>query len=800
MSAQEKMTTTNFVVPDTEVVSAVPPAPSTISSLYFAASTDKVSESIAKFLGKPKKLASGSFTGSDVSTSFPTYLLPTDMLRDPIYYEKVKGYLGIRATVVLTLQVNAERFQQGRYMLSAIPCGGAGASTKLTENTNLLSASLVQRTQIPHVEIDINTEKACVLRLPYAAYNDYYPLQLIDYANAQPVWYSVRIFPYKSLEAVVGSIDAKYTLWVHLEDVELIGQTIPSSLTQANFTKSKVKKSNTEKEADSAGVGPISGAAAKVSQAANILSVIPYIGMYASTVSWAADIVGSVASVFGFSSPINMSAVTRTSRNGFAYATSLDKVDQSIPLAASIKNEVVVFPGTSSTDEDEMAIAHFVSRPTWQATMPWLTSAIHDQLIARLEVGLFPLGSAHTIPLPILQQCYTPAQYLSTRFSKWRGTVCFKIKFVKTEFHTGRFAICFNPCALNYSYNSPAILAANQPYVHRDIIDISDITEYSFSVPFISEVPYLPTFVNDVNMYGHVELRVVDPLVSPDTVSPEVTLLIETWLADDAEFCVPRTIPHAFVDPVPVQLQGAIGDMSMHTPSLETAKTCIGERILSLRALGKRFYPVRRININQAVAARGVDCFIPFASSVYTWATVQSYDVYSDLFTDLSRMFLFSRGGVRLKCTRLNSVTTPMTVVAIPSGADVYTPFITGPPAAISVPSLSNSFYATDAGSYMITEAENNQQIEVAIPQYHYSHSRIGNQHSASEIYPYFVDTDITSRLETADTVVYAMQTLDTTILDPDAVNDLKICWYRALADDANFSFFICIPPMTTSL
>jgi hypothetical protein len=60
-------------------------------------------------------------------------------------------------TLKFTIAVNADPFQQGRYILAWVPLAGAahdGTKYGLTINQKL--CSLVQRTTVPHVEIDLN--------------------------------------------------------------------------------------------------------------------------------------------------------------------------------------------------------------------------------------------------------------------------------------------------------------------------------------------------------------------------------------------------------------------------------------------------------------------------------------------------------------------------------------------------------------------------------------------------------------------------------------------------------------------
>lgn len=785
----EQLETTNFVVSQQEVVSSIPKSLATTS---YDSVDDHVTLEIARYLEKPIVLQQGKFDQLDTATVFSALKIPEALLTNALYANKVRGYAGFRATTVFTLQVNSEKFQQGRYMLTAVPCGGAYWSSKLEDSVNAHSASFVQRTMLPRVEIDLATQKACVLKLPYSSALNYY--SLVAPQPTTSTWYVVRIYPYSNLEAVAGAIDARYTLWAHFEDVALIGQSIPVGLQSGSrivTMKTNKGKSSSEKEAKESTLGPISSVSTKVSKAANVLSVVPFVGSYMTGVSWAADIVTNVAKIFGYSSPANMSEVMRVNYAINPYATNVDKFDQSMPLGFSIKNEIETLPQLSLDPYDEMSITHFVGRSCWFRSVNWLDTAVYDDLIARFNVGLYPNNTIHSIALPTVQSCPSPMQFMSLHFAKWRGSIWFRIKFVKTEFHTGRISIMFTPT--HNGYVPPAVTASIQPYIYKDIVDITDLDEYTFCVPYLHPNDYISTDINGASLYGIIEIRVIDPLIHPSTVSPAVNLLMEYWGGEDMEFAQPQHKPHIYLDEIPIQLQSGIGQIPVKKNSLDPAKKCIGERIVSLRALSRKFYPVARRSqsVYPLVNAKTQQHFLPFASSHVKNGGAQPGN-FADLYTDLCSMFCYSRGGVRLKATSAVDPNSP-TELMLRAPGSISANVVEGYSADMGITVLTQRHVAHAIGFATFGAVSSTESLEVSVPQYAFQQARPNLLSGASEVYNYIynVNNDANSN----DSIVTIWKAKDY-LTAGQADQDLGWRWYRACADDGDFSSFISIRPM----
>lgn len=153
-----------------------------------------------------------------------------------------------------------------------------------------------------------------------------------------------------------------------------------------------------------------------------------------------------------------------------------------------------------------------------------------------------------------------PCEYVSQLFKYWRATLCFKISIVKTAFHTGRLEIFFDPGMYKYKPNTEFIEPDAEAYFdqgddstannYKYILDLTNDTEVTIRVPFVSEKLFLSTkglnggtempTVQQVadSIIGALVIKPVTNLKHPETVSKEVKILVWKW-AEDVVFSCP---------------------------------------------------------------------------------------------------------------------------------------------------------------------------------------------------------------------------------------------------------------------
>lgn len=752
------------------------------------------------FLSKPEKLVNGEFTTTDTASTFLWYTVPQTMIT-LLKRNKLEGYFGFRATMVFRIQFNATRFQQGRYMLCYMPSGGASATLGYSNWRDAHASTLVQRTQLPHVEFDLNQDTKAELRIPFSSTFDFYPLRANAITGEYAAWGDVRIFPYSPLVASSGLSTASYTLWAYFEDVELIGSAQPQ-IEDFRMLGEPVSQMATEEEQKNAGVGPIESVATKVSSAMDILNPVPFLRDFVTPVKWVADIVGGVASVFGWSAPINLEHGYRVVRNPAMYATNVNKVDNSMPLSLWTDNEVTVHPSFAFDEADELDIVKICMRPAYFTQFSWTnTQNAGDNLFA---IGVRPSDSLNTRTIGTTTVTdYTPCQFVASLFNYWRGSMVYTFKFIKTEYHSGRVAIVFFPeerqagSVPSRSYNA-------SDYVLREIVDIRQHNEITISVPYMGSTPYKPlrAGVTNNSKTGTIAVYVVDELVAPDTVPSTVTVLCEMSMGPDAEFFAPFITPRTASMRATIQMadfmmydksdhsfkSGVIGGARQPQNQVDTSAICVGEKTTNLRALLRKFHSIVPTSANtNAVTPNTTTYVFPYAFQVSDQDTDDSALFNNDLYGMLASIYCYSRGGVRLKVKDSTAANTMRCAYLYDFTHQQQVPSTY----LVDTNTFGvDTFEDGDAGKYnfVLQDGREEKIMEVQVPMYSMYHSRAnaGNFVGTTGVQDVF--KEVRARMLVAVQEYGNEGTKDTFV--PRVL--------RAGADDCNFGGFISIPPFAS--
>ena len=788
--------TTQFVS-DSNLVSATKAMAINLDPSFINSSSDSLSQEVKDFLQKPVIVSSGTFTTTDTYATFPEFLSPNDILssNNSMMADKLKGYLGFRATTVLRLVVNATRFQQGRYNVQFVPTGGSivTATGNSRNRVNAITSTLVQRIQLPHVELDLNCDTEAILRYKFNSAYNFFPLSSLTGGSSLMAFGLFRIYPYSTLVAGSGNTTCGYTLWASFEDIELVSAAVPQS--GRLFTSFRRRKTETEVEQSSSNMGPISSTLMQIKGAADVFTRVPFLSSYASLTSWYSEILAGAASSFGWSRPINLEHSGRVTQNYLPYAANVDGPDNSFPLSYSYKNEVGKAQGFSGTDIDEMDFSFLCTIPVYNSTTAWVPANASG--VALLTIPVRPLGLLVTRTVTAVSiSDIGPYQLIANMFEQWRGSMIYKVKFVKTEFHSGRIAVSFSPADFAFQQVVPTL--AQTSFLHRQIIDIRECNEFTFVVPFISSTPYRLS----TDLIGTLMFHVLDPLVAPDTVPQSVGIILEHCMGSDAEFAVPKSNNMQYVMGIVPQsgqslsntevnicanYRGTIGSSSIPTDECSNSLFCVGERISSLRTLFKLPNP---LVYQIAPTASSYFSIIPYILPYrYYNSTTPAYvesTTFPDMYTLIASLYLYVRGGVRLKYLDNTSVT----------GAEPFVAYLgTGASSALS--NSGTNFGGLDGSNSSSTIQRNGLPSfywkagysgEIQVPAYGRTHSRLVTDclvNTAGFAYN-LAATSSSPSVFVSRTTVPSVATL-TGLL-------------RSASDDANCGVFLAVPPISGSV
>jgi len=762
-------------------------------------------QTIVHFLQKPYPYHTGTIS-TTTTGQFEEIGLYGDILALPIYAEKLKGFLGFKATTVIRVQINANRFQQGRILVHYIPQRNAVGN----KNEWIRNVNLTQKTQHPRVELDMGTQSECIMEIPYI-----HPASCLNLQTGKGNLGSIFFDMYSPLTVGTGgSNTCDYTIWVSFKDIEIntpstgdlvfgtqmdSGNINGSILRKAQPTGSV--KAKMAKERETRRTGWLSSALADAadisgSVASLAMPIAPTLSALAAPTNWALSAAANMASSFGWSKPTVTNEPTIVKFGSAPYMVNSDGADTSLVLANQANNEVRVLAGFGNTDIDEMSLKYLTSIPAYFTQFNITTSDAHDtSLFEDLIQPAYYYFSSTSDPLvsgiktkglaSVSYRTYLPISYFSRFFRYYRGSVKYTLKFVKTEFHSGRLLVSYTPG------NSVSIPGnADSTYVFREIIDLRHSNEFSFICPFVATQPYRPTIdtaCDDGNSssFGTFQIRVLNELVAPGSVSSSITCLVEVSAADDFELAYPVpfvgsdayyeyesavfTTQMDSVNDLVGATQKCIGSSKIVNPNnLSPAEHCIGEVVTSIKQLLTRFSQTRTTYEGTSLSARSIN---PWVIGTYAPnADDNDYGVAgvlgSDYYAFLASCFCYARGSIRIGFTPSSTTAQMFVYQGLAYEANTFNT------------SNGNNFHRVPTQFQTVSNtAQNNNFTEVKLPMYtptpfFYNHF---TDNATSKPNPtYFPKNYLCCNTATATTV----QT------------------YRAVGDDYQCGFFICCPPV----
>lgn len=605
---------------------------------------------ILQFLQRPVLMFDSVITTTTPLIQIPTkaasqvpvfsFSLPGDLLKLGFKAEKVSKFEYFKADIRIKVTINANNMTAGRFFLTYAPYD------------NLIQVGYRQRdkhaagvTSYPGVELDIQTNNTVEILVPYLHWAE--ALSLTSNSAQQHEFAVVSLFALSALRST-ASYGITVQAWGWFENITLVGPTTDNPVgfyqseeynvkekLYATYTKAKMEM-QIQAEASS---GPISSIAATVSGVADMVSGLPIVGEVAKTVGWVADLVGGVASIFGWSKPINMDRVNRYENiPGYGYS-HYDSIDNSVVLGMTASNELGkpldVFP----TNDDEMSISHVAANPGMIRVFPWGAKDVKGTQLARFVVSVTPDTDRRVETGPNRTRAEVCCEYISELFRLWRGTLVFRVSVVKTAYHTGRLELLFVP---NKGTDLASTLDTSN--VYRYILDITNESEITIKIPFISEALLL----EQRDSIGSFYIRTITQLHAPEVVSDTVDVVVWKW----AENLVLSQPVSTWYVPYPLPATKTKFEMQINVGNLNSGKEISffpgndnprdiadvcqkvsGEAIISLRILLRMFRYSRKLELK----ANQLNQYNPFD------------DAPGDYVNYLAQMYRFCRGGINLK-------------------------------------------------------------------------------------------------------------------------------------------------------
>ncbi len=519
---------------------------------------------LGEFLSRPVKIRQYQWTpGSQLFAQFNPW---TDFFDNADVKEKINRFRNLRCNLCLKVMINGNSFYYGRALLSYNPYT---YNDDVTANRSYFVQDIIAASNKPHLLIDPCSSEGGKMCLPFI-----YPENYVDITSF--LWTeflgNCTIHDFDILQHANGGTDPiTVSIFAWAEDVSLIipttvqtyqaqsdstsavqldefGFPLPFELQAQNKSKKKaVKKvNNTQKSDEFTSDGLISKPASAISKAADMLTMVPYIGPYAKATSLVADKIGKIARIFGYSRPAVLSDIVPYIPRYCGNVCNSDAPEAITKLSVDSKNELSIDTRTMGLGgADELTINSIASRMTYWRQFDWPETATTDSLLASMAVQPFCIDTVSAAPVTEIHS--TALAFAACPFEAWQGSIKFHFKVICSEYHRGRLRLVYNPLTCN-----AGPVAFNQ--VYSTIIDISKDREFDYECKWtnvkawaeckgiedaVGET-YFNTAANVTGGTGFdngtLSVYVVNELATP-SVTP-ANIKIQVWVAAGDDFAV----------------------------------------------------------------------------------------------------------------------------------------------------------------------------------------------------------------------------------------------------------------------
>lgn len=470
---------------------------------------------LGEFLSRPVIVYTGSWTENAFhSASIDPFKL---LLSNTAIKNKLTGYRYFRAGMRVTVTLSSSPFLYSCLQVSYAPLESSTESFGFKTATGSSQSDVLLKSNLPFSGWVYPQDcKPLVFEIPFI-----YPVDWVNITSSNPSAFGflrlASAIPLRSA-GVVGTATCTISVVAQFIDPEVCGLT--ASQPQSNT---------------------MAGASKDLSRAG-----------FGSASAWA-NVASKALKLVGLSNPSDVEVTKPTVSKLFTGLSNVDTPVLSEPLSMGYKTGLLSDPHLGHGDE--LDIASICAKPSTIMMAPWATTNAAGDAIFRAYVT--PCQLVDEVLTGAGGNMYdkfamTSACYLSTFFTKWRGTVCYRFKPICSQFHRGKLRVYYDSGFLS---NAPA-----EGVLTSQIIDLAEVGECVIKVPMNTACPWLSvlpwltggypgfdaptTFGTSLNssyaaslFNGTIRVQVMQALTSPNAIG-NIVIQVDSWV-EDAQFADP---------------------------------------------------------------------------------------------------------------------------------------------------------------------------------------------------------------------------------------------------------------------
>lgn len=706
---EERREIVNFTEDDRVLTDAVTEITDLPSSLL-AYGTEPREHTVKSFLQRPQKISTVTWSTSQVKlTNLVSIPVPAQLLTT-MYREKLTGFGLLRADTVFKLQFNSQPFQAGRLIATYIP-----VPSYLVDRKAQCTATLCKLTALPNVIIDISKTTECNITLPYVSSFTHFDLTTgggdwgqfdlwvydpLSSASTQTVNISIRAY----FDKIHLGAPTQKPLLAAGQFLENKGPLAQASSLGAAFERVQLQVGADKVVLTEQRVGPVSNIGHDIRRM--VMPVLNAVGTHIPSLSGMVKLVGDTSmaalnafAAFGFSKPNNLDKIAPRCLHAFSNFAQVDGIDNGHMLALRNDNSVTLLPGFAGSDVDEMSISYLM-----QTLQYYDTNTINTTQVPGTRVGYYkvtPFQNDQDLTFNV-NEGGDPPQYstfsqpnlqwfIASNFKYWRGSTILHLGLIKTDYHSLRLKIVYDPMA-----TSPDdVTYSSSDYNYSVVVDFREKTDVYIELPFISPTPWknVPPAARDTQTLvppsqvellstfcGYVVIFIDNELqASSAVVSQTVNMITEFCASNSLHLGAPiggrnwvpfSTLPASSNLRVELQANHFASDGVLKTrtsmqestldiqdirglrsqPPNDTINSyTTGDSCMSLRSLIKRFNWTHRLTGNQImIPNQPIPIFYDTTSGRIIQGARTTY-VQPTLFDIMSSLYAFRSGSIRFK-------------------------------------------------------------------------------------------------------------------------------------------------------
>lgn len=380
---------------------------------------------------------------------------------------RISNFKLLRAKLHVRYLINGSPLHYGRAIAYYTPMHNYDKVGRSGGLNPLPIQNLKNNSQKPHLWLNPTTSQGGDLELPFLWHNNALDLPLGEF-DEMGVLDLVGVTPLRHANG--GTTDVQISVLAWATDVVLSGPTtcnVDGIAPQSDEYSNRV----------------FSARATNVASVMNKLSSAPVIGPYARATALAASAASAIASLFGFSKPLELERTIVVPKTTHDMATSAGK-DDCHKLSLDPKQELTIDPRAFGlSNKDEMEIANIASTESYTSTFTWTSgnSSPAGTILWNtiVDPGDFTVYGATSPDIPRLTM--TASCFAVAPFQYWRGSIKYRFQVVCSALHKGRLRIVYDP-EIEVTTNDPTRITPEYNLGYQTVVDISETKDFEITI------------------------------------------------------------------------------------------------------------------------------------------------------------------------------------------------------------------------------------------------------------------------------------------------------------------------------